>query len=123
MTVDLPQADVLLAPNASQRLELTYTPSIANENFSLDDGLVITSNASNNSSMSVSLEGQSTFNSDINYDGLVSLGDLGTLNSNWGIQSTDANWDATADINGDGLVGIGDLGLLNSEWNQELTSI
>ena len=84
---------------------------------------MITSNAVNNSEMPVSLAGKSTFNSDINYDGLVSFGDLGSLNSNWGSESTDANWDATADINGDGLIGFGDLGQLNDEWNQELTSI
>ena len=123
VTANLPEDDILLNPNETQRIELTYTPSAADESFNLVDGLVITSNAVNNSEMPVSLAGKSTFNSDINYDGLVSFGDLGSLNSNWGSESTDANWDATADINGDGLIGFGDLGQLNDEWNQELTSI
>ena len=123
ITADIPDGDILLNPNASQRIELTYTPSAANEDFSLDDGLVITSNATNNSELSVSLAGKSTFNSDINYDGVVSFGDLGLLNVNWGSESTDANWDATSDINGDGFVNSNDIDVLNGQWNQELTFI
>ena len=123
VTAELPEADILLNPNETQRIQLTYSPSVAGENFSIDDGLTIISNAANKPEMSISLSGKSTFDSDINYDGLVSFGDLGPLNSNWGRENTGANWDATADINGDGLVSFGDLGSLNQQWNLKLTSI
>ena len=123
VTANLPDGDILLNPDASQRVELTYTPSAANEDFNLEDGMVITSDAVINPELSVALAGKSTFDSDISYDGIVSSGDLGSLNVNWGIEDTDTNWNPTADINGDGIVSSGDLGTLNTEWNQELTSI
>ena len=123
VTADIPDGDILINPDETQRIQLTYTPSAANENFSLDDGLTIVSNAANNSELSVNLSGKSTFNSDISYDGLVSFGDLGSLNATWGSESTDASWDATADINGDSFVNSNDLDVLNGQWNQELTFI
>ncbi len=123
VTAEIPTEDILLNPNETQRIQLTYTPSEPSENFTVEEGLTIISNAANTPEMSVALSGKSTFDGDINYDGLVSFGDLGPLNSNWGRENTDANWDETADINGDGLVSFGDLGPLNQQWNEELTSI
>ena len=123
VTADIPDGDILINPDATQRILLTYTPDAANENFSIDDGITIVSNAANNSAASVSLAGQSTFDSDISYDGIVSFGDLGSLNANWGSESADNGWDATADINGDGLVNSNDVDVLSGQWNQELTFI
>ena len=123
VTADIPDGDILINPDTTQRIQLTYTPSAANENFSIDDGITIVSNAANDSTTSVSLSGKSTFDSDISYDGIVSFGDLGSLNANWGSENADAGWDASADINGDGSVNSSDVDVLNGQWNQELTFI
>lgn len=120
--LDFSQGDIVLNPNQSQRVQLTYTPIQAGEDFNLSNGIVVVGNATNSSEtlINLSLSGKSTFESDINYDGLVSFGDLGPLNANWGRDDQSNNWDPTADINGDGLVSFGDLGLLNQQWNQTL---
>jgi len=118
--LDFSQGDIILNPNESQRVQLSYTPTQAGEAFNLRNGIVVVSNAVNSSEMPISLSGKSTFESDINYDGIVGFGDLGPLNANWGLDEQSINWNPTVDINGDGFVGFGDLGLLNQQWNQAL---
>ena len=118
----IPQGDFLLNPGETERLNLTYQPVIAGEVFDLENGLVINSDAVN-SAFEVHLSGRSTFNSDINYDGAVNLGDLGVFNINFGSQIGDANFDFSADINRDGRINLGDLGILNAEIGQSLPSI
>jgi hypothetical protein len=98
----------------SQRVKLTYTPSAAKEVFERSDALVLVTNAVNSPELAIALSGQSTFNSDVNYDGKVGAGDLGSLNQgkanlNKGI------YDPTADINGDGLFNNLDVAMLQSE--------
>ena len=74
------------------------------QDFDLADGLVILSNAGNAPAVEIALQGASTFNSDISYDGMVNLVELGVLNVNYGRKAADADWDPTADVNGDGIV-------------------
>ena len=112
--LDLTEGDLLLNPNESQRVNLTYTPTAAGEVFDRSDALVLVTNAINAPELAIALTGQSTFNSDINYDGKVGVSDLGSLNQgkanlNQGI------YDPTADINGDGLFNTLDVTLLQSE--------
>jgi hypothetical protein len=66
------------------------------------------------------LSGKSTFNSDINYDGKVNTGDLGSLNQ----AKTNFNkgiFDATADINGDGLINTLDASALTADIKLKLS--
>ena len=119
----IPQGDFLLNPGETERVNLTYQPIIAGEVFDLENGLVINSNVLNDSIVEVHLSGRSTFNSDINYDGAVNLGDFGILNANLGSQIGDANFDFSADINRDGRINLGDFGFLNTEFGQSLPSI
>ena len=97
-----PEGDFLLNPGETERVNLTYTPLAAGEAFDLSDALVINSNADNNAAFEVHLAGQSTFNSDINYDGIVNLTELGLLNANFGFMNGDSDYDPTADIDGNG---------------------
>lgn len=56
-----------------------------------------------------------TYAADANLDGVVNVGDLGILASNWnGTQR--GFWQA--DFNNDGVVNVGDLGILASTWNK-----
>lgn len=55
-----------------------------------------------------------TFAADANLDGIVNVGDLGLLASNWSATNT-GFWNG--DLNFDGIVNVGDLGLLASNWN------
>ncbi|MEB3227267.1 MAG: hypothetical protein VKJ27_02700 [Synechocystis sp.] len=77
------EGDILLNPGETHRINLNYAPSEANQTFNVADGLVIYSNAHNNAITTVALAGQSTYQSDINYDGVVSFGDLGPLIAEW----------------------------------------
>ena len=81
---------------------------------------MINSNATNDANFEVHLAGQSTFNSDITYDGLVNLAELGLLNANFGAMAGNPNFDPTADINGDGSINLGDLGQLNLEFGASI---
>lgn len=112
--------DIVLAPGQTRRFNLTYAPtipSLANasvQTFNLTNGLVMLSNAPGSPTTNIALVGASTFNSDINYDGNVNLGDLGVFNSAVGVTPVDP----TADINGDGAINFGDLGPFNVEFGR-----
>ncbi|MCZ8189102.1 MAG: cadherin domain-containing protein [Microcystis sp. LE19-338.1B] len=110
--------DILLNPGQTRRIALTYTPKAARENFNLANGLVINSNAQNNSALNIQLAGKSTFNSDISYDGKVNLTDLNTLQRPglFGSISGQTNYDPTADITGDGRINLAELVPFNSEF-------
>ncbi|MDB9413146.1 cadherin domain-containing protein [Microcystis aeruginosa] len=110
--------DILLNPGQTRRIALTYTPKAARENFNLANGLVINSNAQNNSALNIQLTGKSTFNSDISYDGKVNLTDLNTLQRPglFGSSSGQTNYDPTADITGDGRINLAELVPFNSEF-------
>ncbi|QGZ91060.1 cadherin domain-containing protein [Microcystis aeruginosa] len=110
--------DILLNPGQTRRIALTYTPKAARENFNLANGLVINSNAQNNSALNIQLTGKSTFNSDISYDGRVNLTDLTTLQRPglFGSSSGQTNYDPTADITGDGKINLAELVPFNSEF-------
>ncbi|MDB9393081.1 cadherin domain-containing protein [Microcystis aeruginosa] len=110
--------DILLNPGQTRRIALTYTPKAARENFNLANGLVINSNAQNNSALNIQLTGKSTFNSDISYDGRVNLTDLNTLQRPglFGSISGQTNYDPTADITGDGRINLAELVPFNSEF-------
>ncbi|GCA77073.1 putative outer membrane protein pmp6 [Microcystis aeruginosa NIES-2520] len=110
--------DILLNPGQTRRIALTYTPKAARENFNLANGLVINSNAQNNSALNIQLTGKSTFNSDISYDGRVNLTDLTTLQRPglFGSSSGQTNYDPTADITGDGRINLAELVPFNSEF-------
>jgi hypothetical protein len=111
--------DLFINPGESQRIQLTYNPSAARENFSVSNGLVLFTNALNLSEYEIALSGKSTFNSDINYDGRVGVGDLGVLNN--ARKNFKSNiYDGTADINGDNLIDNSDLTIFNSEKNLSL---
>ncbi len=110
--------DILLNPGQTRRIALAYTPKAARENFNLANGLVINSNAQNNSALNIQLTGKSTFNSDISYDGKVNLTDLNTLQRPglFGSISGQTNYDPTADITGDGRINLAELVPFNSEF-------
>jgi len=117
--LDLTGSDLLLNPNQSQRVKLTYDAAAAKEVFNRSDALVLFTNAVNLPEFAIALSGKSTFNSDINYDGKVNTGDLGSLNQarvnyNKGIL------DPTADINGDGIINNLDVSVLLSENKQSV---
>ncbi|MCX5984418.1 MAG: dockerin type I domain-containing protein [Nostocales cyanobacterium LacPavin_0920_SED1_MAG_38_18] len=112
--------DLFLNAGSSQRVNLTYDPLVAKENFNVANGLVLFTNVPNWSQYEVALSGKSTFNSDINYDGKVNTGDLGSLNQartnfNKGI------FDATTDINGDGLINTLDASALTADIKLKLS--
>ncbi|WP_053538080.1 Calx-beta domain-containing protein [Anabaena sp. WA102] len=115
--------DLLVNPGSSQRVNLTYDPLVAGENFDFDkngSSLVLFTNIPDWSQYEVKLSGKSTFNSDINYDGKVNTGDLGSLNQartnfNRGI------FDGTADINGDGLISTLDANALTADIRLKLS--
>jgi hypothetical protein len=70
---------------------------------------VLFNNAVNLPEFAIALSGKSTFNSDINYDGKVSTGDLGSLNQ------AKLKYDPTADIDGNGVINNLDVSVLLSE--------
>ncbi len=120
VTVDLPLSpdsadDIVLAPGETQRFHLTFAPPTSGITGSGYE-LVILSDALSHPSFNLTLKAQSTFNSDVNYDGIVNFGELGFLNETFGSQAGDPDWDPTADFNGDGIINFGDLGLLNTEF-------
>ncbi|MFN5514571.1 MAG: SdrD B-like domain-containing protein [Cyanobacteriota bacterium] len=104
--LDFSGGDILLNPGASQRVNLTYAPGSAGE--SLSGALTVFSDAQNNPAIGVILAGSSTFNADINYDGMVNIADLGALNQAKA-QEILGNFDPTADINGDGALTTQDI--------------
>ncbi|WP_177169546.1 choice-of-anchor L domain-containing protein [Cylindrospermopsis raciborskii] len=110
---------LLINPGASQQIKLTYDPSVAGENFSVANGLLLVTNDPYNPQHAIALQGKSTYDADINYDGKVSFGDLGPLNNAYK-NFKEGIYDSTADINGDGDVGLGDLGLLTAQWGSVL---
>lgn len=121
--------DIQLAPGETYRVNLTYAPTqptstnLTNQDFVSESGLVIHSNAANATIFTVSLQGKSTYASDVNYDGSVNFGDMGIFNNNFGLTSTSPNWDPTADINGDGAVNFGDVGQFNVQFGSSLDSV
>ncbi|MBJ7899548.1 MAG: hypothetical protein GC158_06440 [Cyanobacteria bacterium RI_101] len=104
--LDFSGGDILLNPGASQRVNLTYDPGAAGE--SLSGAVTVFSDAQNNPAIGVILAGRSTFNADINYDGVVNIADLGALNQAK-FQEILGNFDPTADINGDGALTTQDI--------------
>ena len=129
VTVDAPlTAEIVLQTGQTRRLTLTYAPSLPtaqdtnDDDFDLAAGMTIFTNDPAAPSVDIRLRGASTFNSDITYDGLVNLVELGTLNVNFGKIVTDVDFDPTADINGDGTINFSDLGLLNAELGLQITS-
>jgi hypothetical protein len=112
--------DIILSPGQTRRFTFTYAPTIpslanaAVQTFNMTNGMVLHSTAPGSPTMNFALVGASTFNSDINYDGNVNLGDLGVFNASVGV----APVDPTADINGDGSINFGDLGSFNVEFGR-----
>nr|WP_168652943.1 MULTISPECIES: choice-of-anchor L domain-containing protein [unclassified Dolichospermum] len=112
--------DLFLNAGSSQRVNLTYDPLVAGENFDLTNGLVLFTNIPNWSQYEVALSGKSTFNSDINYDGKVNTGDLGSLNQ--AKKNFDNGiFDATADITGDGFINTLDASALTADIKLKLS--
>lgn len=110
------EGDILLNPGESHTVTLKYEPAGSGESFNVPDGLVINSNSANAPIFGVGLIGESTFNSDINYDGIVDLNDLAVLEQTPFLSSLgDPGYDPSADINGDTEINRGDLIVLNSE--------
>lgn len=118
--------DIVLAPGATQRIHLTYAPTLPTfdnqqaYDFIEATGIVIISDAANAPTLEVTLQGASTFASDINYDGSANFGDFGLFNSSFGLDSQSPNWDPTVDITADGFFNFDDLGQLNLEFGLTL---
>ena len=117
---DFSQGDILLNPGQTWRVQLTYAPTAARESFNLNDGLVIHSNAINNTAYNIALTGKSTFNSDITYNGKVDRGDLAPLQAAFNSSIGGPKYDPTADINGDGGINLGDFLVLTSDYGLSL---
>ena len=116
------QGDILLNPGETHRVSLTYAPNEAGDDIDLNNALVINSNAVNNPALAVRLIGESTFDSDINYDGTVDLNDLAVLEQTAFLSSIgDPGYDPSADINGDGNINRGELVPLSGELFNSLT--
>ena len=103
------------------RFSLTYAPTLPTvwstrtvQDFDIADGIVIVTSSEVTPEIVIGLEGHSTFNADVNYDGNVNLGDLGIIRGNYLSDSSSSDWDPSADINGDGVIHLGDLGPLRS---------
>jgi hypothetical protein len=117
-----PQDDIVLAPGATQRFQLTYAPTTPNlldsswQSFDVSAGLVIHTDSATTPTLEVRLRGESTFDSDITYDGNVNLAELGVLRVNYLKNQSDPTFDHTADINGDGAIHLGDLGPLRRQF-------
>ena len=129
LLTDDPADDIVLQAGETQRFCLTYAPTSPSltdpdaRDFDLSAGLVVLSNAGDTPAYEIALEGASTFNSDINYDGRVDLADLDRLTADLGKTVTDPDWTPTADINGDGTVNLADLGPLNVEFGRQRSSV
>lgn len=52
---------------------------------------------------------------DVNFDGVVDIGDMGIVGSNWG--KTNAEWHE-GDFNRDGVVDIGDMAVIGANWGK-----
>jgi hypothetical protein len=117
---DFSQGDILLNPGQTWRVQLTYAPTAARESFNLNDGLVIHSNAINNTAYNIALTGKSTFNSDITYNGKVDRGDLAPLQAAFNSSIGGSKYDPTADINGDSKINLGDFLVLTSDYGLSL---
>ena len=104
VNIDADDGEILINPGETKRFFLTYKPEAAGESFAENNGLTIVSNATNAANFNVHLQGKSTYNSDISYDGTVNVGDLIPLQQPglFGSSAGDENYDPTADITGDG---------------------
>ncbi len=133
VTLDIPLTsdpgdDIVLAPGATQRFVLTFSPSFPNNidpsNYDavISDGLVIHSNAANDSTFEVSLTAKSTFRADVNYDGRVVFSELGILNATFGSGTGDPEYHLSLDIVADNSVNFADLGVLNLEFGRDINN-
>ncbi len=110
--------DIVLQPGASMAFQVRYAPSSAGQSFDLADGIeVLTDRAV----MRIALQGDSTFNSDVNYDGTVNFPDFSILNGRReGARQGDVDYDPTSDFNGDGVYNLLDLPVFNAEFGLSL---
>ncbi len=123
VSVDVPlTASLVLQPGQVKRIHLQYAPSIPNsrdtstQSFDVSNGLVILSNAENAPRLTVALLGESTYNADVTYDGIVNLADVVTFDDHYGLHGGDLSYDPSVDPNGDGSVDMGDFGPLNVHY-------
>jgi hypothetical protein len=102
-------------PSSAVFPNYTFTDNVANGPTIYDyivkavDGSQVTT--------SITVKGMASNGADFNGDGVVSLGDLVLLGSEWALTSTSANYVINYDLNKDGSVGLGDLVILGSKWN------
>jgi len=123
-----PAQPVIIEPGKRQLFEIWFWPlhfNFAHYDFAPEAGpigpntpqvVIVTADAA---MLQVAIEGHSTFDADINYDGKVNLGDLGVLRANYLKTTTSPDWDPTADINQDGTINLGDYGLLRAQFGDE----
>jgi hypothetical protein len=124
VTTDVPPitnaaGDMLLAAGETRRIGLTYAPSApraddpTTQSFQVSNGLVIVSDAANTPRIEITLQGASTFDADINYDGRVNIADVVLFDDHVGNHAGNTNFDRSTDPNGDGSIDLGDFGPLN----------
>ena len=119
--------DLVLGPNQTQRIRLTFAPTVPNpedpsaQSFNMSNGMVIFSNAENHARLEIALAGQSTYDADITYDGHVNISDLARLDDHFGEQNGDGHYSAVNDLNGDGTIDLGDFALLNVQFGMPLS--
>jgi len=122
-------------PGQSQRFWVFYTPNVpdwengitGSHRFERDDRLEVV--IEDHPNQTVFLVGESTYDSDITYDGVVDFEDARRLDDifldrDWPIVSGDRFWDPTSDINvrhTNGAtawpeIGLGDFGPINVEY-------
>jgi hypothetical protein len=115
-----PIGTLTIPPNSAHSLSVTYAPSGSQpnrwrpESLSLAEGIIIHTNAPDQPTLRVGLQGETTFDADVNYDGRVDREDILLLSDQFG----KGNNSGFVDPNGDGQLDYGDWGLLNAQYGK-----
>jgi hypothetical protein len=80
----------------------------------LAEGIIIHTDAPDQPTLRVGLQGETTFDADVNYDGRVDRDDILLLSDQFG----KGNNSGFVDPNGDGQLDYGDWGLLNAQYGK-----
>ncbi|AFZ49128.1 cadherin repeat domain-containing protein [Dactylococcopsis salina] len=113
---DLPGVEIPVGANLE--LAVTYTPDAGGEVIDEAAGLTLFSNDPENGELNVALSGESTFNSDIDYNGSVGFPDVTLADSLFNTSSEELN--PALNIDGEGGFGFSDLATLNQEFGASI---
>jgi hypothetical protein len=109
---DLPGVEIPVGANLE--LAINYTPNDGGEVLGEGASLTLFSNDPENGELNVPLSGESTFNSDIDYNGSVGFEDVTQADALFNTAAD--NLDPALNIDGEGGFGFSDLATLNQEF-------